>query len=220
MYFDMFLLLLYVRVTLFRFSTQLTVISKGARGQQGDNIEKWSEEFEKLRWQFALFTNLYQFPLISNQQQGLELYALARKCLDVDDLYKEVQSEVRSSHEFILQKQQQRQSETTTRLTMVATIGLALSIVLAFLSTDFGKREADSFAQLAYHSEFLNWRGVGWLALGGLSLFYLVSQSMYLTRRPTRWVQSNVSPRKLTLLHWAAIVFCVLVLVRVVRFFW
>ena len=182
MYFDMFLLLLYVRVSLFRFSTQLTEISTGARGQGNDNIEQWAEKFETLRWQFTLFTNLYQFPLISNQQQGLELYDLARECLDVDALYKEIQSEVQSSHDFLLQKQQQRQSETTTRLTMVATIGLALSIVLAFLSTDFGKQKANLLAQLVFRSESMNWRALSWLTGSGLALFFLVSQSMYLSR--------------------------------------
>jgi hypothetical protein len=146
MYFDMFLLLLYVRVTLFRFSNQLTTISSEARGKGSAEIEKWCSNFEDLRWEFALFTNLYQFPLISNQQQGLEMYALARKCLDVDDLYKEIQSEIQSSHEFLQQRQQNKQSNRLMGLTWVATIGLSISIALAFMSTAFGKEKFDALS--------------------------------------------------------------------------
>ena len=185
MYFDMYLLLLYVRVTLFRFSTQLTAISRDARGQGDDKIKDWSDKFEALRWQFALFTNLYQFPLISNQQQGLELYSLARKYLDLDDLYKEVHSEIQSSHDFLLQKQQQqqnllalefqkeqkalndltfilqqdqkrqtditvelqeeqkKQAESTKLLTVVATIGLIISVALAFFGSAWSSSVAN-----------------------------------------------------------------------------
>lgn len=137
MYFDMVLLLFYLRVVLFRFSTQLFKISAEARTSAPDDnkqIEQWSRDFEQLRWQFTLFTNLYQFPLISNQQQGVEMYTLARKHMDVDELYKEVQQEIHNSHEFLLQKQQQAQTNLTTILTVVASIGLLFSIVLAFLS--------------------------------------------------------------------------------------
>lgn len=75
MYFDMILLLFYIRVTLFRFSRELTDISSEARNENHHErqIENWCKAFEDMRWGFSLFTNLYQFPLISNQQQGLEM---------------------------------------------------------------------------------------------------------------------------------------------------
>jgi hypothetical protein len=103
MYFDQMLLLLYLRVSLFRSSTKLNKISRKARDQGREaGLEQWRKEFQALRWDFALFTNLYQFSLLSNQQQGLEIYSLARQAMDVDELFEEVQKEIHSSHEYRL----------------------------------------------------------------------------------------------------------------------
>jgi hypothetical protein len=141
MYFDMILLLFYIRVTLFRFSNELSNISSESLEVKNRTaqIGKWSQEFSKLRWEFTLFTNLFQHPLISNQQQGLEMYALARKHLDLDQLFKEIQEEIHNGQEFIQQVVSQEQSESSLNLTRVATLGLAFSIALAFIATDLAK---------------------------------------------------------------------------------
>lgn len=141
MYFDQVLLLLYLRVSLFRFSEALTRISAEARGEEKDD-EEWQREFESLRRSFTLFTNLYQFPLISNQQQGVEMYALAREKMDITSLYEEVKEEVHRSHEYFHQLQQQKQTRVTVRLTWVATVGLVLSIILAYAGLSAGPEMA------------------------------------------------------------------------------
>jgi hypothetical protein len=142
MYFDMVLLLFYVRVTLFRFSDELTKISTDTLVDETreNKIEKWSEKFNKLRWEFTLFTNLYQYPLISNQQQGLEMYELARKCLDLNELFKEIQEEIHNGQEFIEQRRQEKQNIQIFNLTLIAGIGLVLSIALAFFGTEFDEK--------------------------------------------------------------------------------
>ena len=114
MYFDMVLVLFYVRVTLFRFNNRLTEISMDALKNEKTtvSIDDWSKKFNALRWEFTLFTNLYQYPLISNQQQGLEMYELARKSLDLNELFKEIQEEIHNGQEFIQQQQQQQQNES------------------------------------------------------------------------------------------------------------
>ena len=138
MYFDMILLLLYLRIALFRFSRDLYEISAEARinADSKRREKQWRLSFEALRWDFTLFTNLYQFPLISNQQQGVEMYACARKFMDIEELYKEVEKEINTSHEYLAQMEQRKQSEITMSLTVVATLGLATSATLAFLALD------------------------------------------------------------------------------------
>lgn len=134
MYFDQSLLLLYIRVTAFRFSSELSRISSEVRDEgKGDGWQDWKEKFTILRWRFTLFTNLYQFPLLSNQQQGVELYTLARREMGVDDLFREVQQEIHSSHEFLSSVYEQEQTEQSTTLTVVATVGLILGLVFSFL---------------------------------------------------------------------------------------
>jgi len=134
MYFDQSLLLLYIRVTAFRFSSELSRISSQVRDEGKEHgLQDWKEQFTTLRWRFTLFTNLYQFPLLSNQQQGVELYTLARREMGVDDLFREVQQEIHSSHEFLSSVYEQEQTEQSTTLTVVATVGLVLGLVFSFL---------------------------------------------------------------------------------------
>jgi hypothetical protein len=95
-YLDMGLMLLQVRTSLFRLSQQISFDSK-------DRIHgirtKWEQLFRDLRGYFAAFVNLYQFPLLSTQQQGVEIYTKMRKWLDVDEIYQEVKTEIESTHE-------------------------------------------------------------------------------------------------------------------------
>ncbi|MGH8556640.1 MAG: hypothetical protein ACRESZ_04095 [Methylococcales bacterium] len=78
-YFDTSLLLFYTKTTLFRFSTRLSNIfhleqhNHQSRGQ-----------LRKTREQFSKFTVLYRFPLLSNQQQSIEMFELNRKYFDID----------------------------------------------------------------------------------------------------------------------------------------
>ena len=123
MYFDQVLLLFYLRITLFAFSRELT------RMNQGDSEQR--DEFNLLRASFAKFTNLYQFPLISNQQQGLEMYKVARKSMDIDDLFKEVQEEISSTHEFLEMQANRRLGKMANILT-----GLAAIIAVGSLLTE------------------------------------------------------------------------------------
>ncbi|MCI5163858.1 MAG: hypothetical protein D3917_17960, partial [Candidatus Electrothrix sp. AX5] len=79
--------------------------------------------------------NLYQFPLISNQQQGVEMYKIARESMDIDDLFKEVQEEISSTHEFL-------EMRANRRLGRIANIIAVLAAVAAFgslLSEDLRK---------------------------------------------------------------------------------
>lgn len=144
MYFDQELLLLYVRVALFRFSDRLTRISKKMRSGDGAD-ETWVSDFNRLREDFALFTNLYQFPLPSNQQQSVEMYAIARRAMDLDELFAETKEEIESTHEFLLQKQGHRLTESSVKLAVVATVGLAIGLAVGALNvTDFMKWLSDT----------------------------------------------------------------------------
>ncbi len=102
-YFDQTLLLLYLRTTLFRFSRKLSLIVHEQQRKQQDDNKEWLEQIRHVRLEFSLFAILYQFPSLSNQQQGIEMYALARECLDVDVLYREVQEEIANTHDFLEQ---------------------------------------------------------------------------------------------------------------------
>jgi hypothetical protein len=155
-YFDHVLLLLYLRVTLFQFSRRLTQFSEKMRDQHGQ-VDESQQEFQDLRLAFTIFTNLYQFPLMSNQQQGLELYALARQGLDVNDLYQEIQEEIHNTHDYLSARTSLRLAHTTTRLTVVATLGLALGLAFGFLGMNIIADEPNG--------DLLKAEGLGWLII-------------------------------------------------------
>ncbi len=129
-YFDQVLLLLYLRVATFRFSQRLCDISIAARKAHRSEEAKFQEEFQKLRWEFALLTNLYRFPLVSSQQQGIEMYAIARRQLDVDELFGEVEQEIRASEEYLSSRVNAEQAKTATGLQVVATLAVPLGLAL------------------------------------------------------------------------------------------
>jgi hypothetical protein len=98
MYLDMGLLLLQVRTSLFRASKLVSLNTQDrlkARKKSGEKL------FRDLRDDFAAFVNLYQFPLLSTQQQAIEIYTMMRKWFDVDDIFSEVKSEIESTHEHL-----------------------------------------------------------------------------------------------------------------------
>lgn len=91
LYFDQLTLMLYLRSALFGFSRDISLLTRRMQRRETTG----TTEFSRLERQFSVFTNLYQFPLLSHQQQALEMYVKLRNAMDIDDFYKEVQDELR-----------------------------------------------------------------------------------------------------------------------------
>ncbi len=120
MYFDQILLLFYLRISLFTFSRELTNIN------QENNTAELRKSFKRLRRSFAKFTNLYQFPLISNQQQGIEMYDIARKSMDIDELFRDVRDEITSTHDFL---EMEATFQLGKKANYITWIGLFIAII-------------------------------------------------------------------------------------------
>ncbi|HIP38301.1 MAG TPA: hypothetical protein EYG88_02755 [Desulfocapsa sulfexigens] len=116
MYFDQIVLLFYLRITLFAFSRDLTYLN------DDNEVIFLQKEFKNLRHSFAKFTNLYQFPLISNQQQGVEMYDIARTHMDIEDLFNDVKNEITSTHEFLAMNATEKLDDMVFRLTIIGLI--------------------------------------------------------------------------------------------------
>ncbi len=135
LYSDQTLLLLYVKSLTFAFSERLSDIS--ATAASNPEIQKarlaLRQEFSDLRYAFALFTNMYQFPLLSSQQQGMEIYGIQRLALDVDELFKEVEKEIATTDDFLASVEQENLGHEASMLNGMAGIGLVVSLLLAAL---------------------------------------------------------------------------------------
>jgi hypothetical protein len=99
LYLDMQLLLLYDRSVAFCLSASLARRARDRREKRGNPVELLGET--ELRSLLDYFSNVYRFPLISNQQQALELYALARRGLEIDTLIAEVETKIRATDEML-----------------------------------------------------------------------------------------------------------------------
>lgn len=133
-YFDQTLLLLYTRVSLFRISRRLSEVSAAARDRPpGDADEQLRKDLTGIRKSLTLFANLYQFPLLSNQQQGIELYALAHRVMDIEQLSAELGQQVNGSHELLEILSDHEEALAARRLNVVAAGGLALAVATGFL---------------------------------------------------------------------------------------
>jgi hypothetical protein len=138
MYLDQILLLLYLRSGLFRFSAMLNEMTSEAQSltSSGNGKAEWERKFIKTRWEFTVFTNLYQFPMLSNQQQSLEMYSMTRENMEVKELFEEVQEEIHNSHDYLQQKNSRNQAEIVQKLTWIATIFIPATFVTSFLGMD------------------------------------------------------------------------------------
>lgn len=132
-YFDQALLLLHVRVSIFKFSERISRATQKLANKLNDET---LEEFDVMLQDFTQFTNFYRFPLISNQQQAVEMYVLMREQMDVNDLYEEVRSEIQNTREFLATMVERKQAKTVERLTLVAAVGLCISILLSAWGID------------------------------------------------------------------------------------
>lgn len=105
-YFDTTLMLLYIRMTLFRFGRELSKVMQENLDNQGNKKQAQQqnvtmEKLRQLRRQFSEFTVLYRFPLLSNQQQAIEMYEINREFLDIEQFFKETKQKIENTHEFL-----------------------------------------------------------------------------------------------------------------------
>lgn len=137
MYFDQVLLLLYLRICAFDFSLHLAQIGAelrdGLRGCRRPSkvIGDMRKPFAKVRREFMSFASLYQFPLLSTQQQGVEMYTVARKQMDVDDLFKDIANEIDSADRVMGTHREERVSSNILWLTRLGLPIAAISLLIS-----------------------------------------------------------------------------------------
>jgi len=142
LYRDQALFLLYERATLFRFSRAISSLTQerldtNHQSTEGRYAERlFRKRFSRLRQKFVYFANLYQFPLLSTEQQGLEMYKAQRESLDVDPLYREVQSQIDTAHAHAALVSQEKAVELTTRITVLGIPLLLASLIASILGMD------------------------------------------------------------------------------------
>jgi hypothetical protein len=148
MYLDMGLILLQARTSLFRISKIISQDTQVRLRESKKRIHsKWVKQFRRFRGEFAAFVNIYHFPLLSTQQQAIEMYEKMRSFFDIDAIFSEVKSEIESTHEHA---ELEADKATENGINTLTTYGLGIALG-ALIGQIFGMSDILGDLSLAGH---------------------------------------------------------------------
>lgn len=148
-YFKMGLIAHYHRAALLGFSDALSRAVAEFDPESGT----FRAQVKNILQGFLRFTHRYWFREVSSQVQARELFKLWAGHLDNEALFQQVKQEAQDANAFLDMRQQQRQTETTVRLTVVATLGLAAGLVGTYLAVPWNDLHQLEFTWPAFWDE-------------------------------------------------------------------
>ena len=104
-----------------------------------DPAKPLGDEANLVLSRFLAFTQCHWFREISDQLPAQQLFSLWSKHLGTQAQFEHVTQQARDVHQFLAWQEQQRQTLVLTRLTVVASFGLAAALIGSYLAVDWGK---------------------------------------------------------------------------------
>lgn len=150
----------------------------------------FEKKMQVIERDFLEFVHLFHFTGMSNQTQAAEMLALWRGRLGLPGLFDDVRSEIDTANQFLIACDQAEQAEATSRLNVVAAVGVVLGLALAFLGMNVlvGGPDASSPG----FGDVFGWRVLGAtvcaFAVLGLALAFALGEPARSGRRLDDWV--------------------------------
>ncbi len=129
MYFQMALLCLAQRVSMLRFSNEVTHISS----LKETKIIKVTELYKM----YLNFVNKIYFREVTAQEQGIELYKMMHKNMNIDNDIKDLNYEIAELHNYISLINDKDTQFTLTKLTKISGFLLIPALIAGFFGMDF-----------------------------------------------------------------------------------
>jgi hypothetical protein len=126
MYFSMFSLLLMVRATLLKFSSEVSSIVNDL------NDKKTSQNVTELYENYIQFVNKFYFREITAKDQGLEIYEKALAVLNIQRDIKDLDDEIEELHQFVKLQSEKKSAESMNYLTWIGAVLLPPSILTGY----------------------------------------------------------------------------------------
>jgi len=147
-YYQMFVLLLAQRASIVKYNKQIELISIEADNLlsqkssirnvvKGKDLKKILNNVEKLNKDIILFGNRMMFDEVTPQEQGIEIYNLALKNMDIEKQFQNLQNKVKQLYDFINLTLESEKSTRIQGLTFISIIFAIVVCILAFWSIDF-----------------------------------------------------------------------------------
>lgn len=124
-YSRMFELAIVQRASILRFSGEVTKVSS----LKSTNNKDVANRISSLYKEYIRFINQIYFRSITSQDQGIEIYGYMMKQLECENHSKELDSEIRELHNYVTLLIEQRKSENSEFLNIVAAIFLPATIL-------------------------------------------------------------------------------------------
>lgn len=116
------------RASVLRFSAEVTNLSH-LKNERKDRLSAKISAMYKL---YIRFVNQIFFREITAQDQGIELYRMFLKNMDIDKHVKDLDSEIEELHRYVTFTEEHSMNKQMTYLTLIATIFLPISLVTGF----------------------------------------------------------------------------------------
>jgi len=126
MYFQMMTLLLATRTSILRFSDEIAALAST------ETLD--SEKLTKLYQRYLTFYNRLYFKEVTHQDQGIELYDIARKQMKIDEHMEKLDGKFTKLFEFAKMQSDDKSAEKMDKLTIMGAIFLPPSLMIALFS--------------------------------------------------------------------------------------
>jgi len=138
-YFKLCLIAHFHKASLLMFSERLSDAVKEFQSSGRSDVEDaryraFRDKVSTIQGEMLRFRSRYWFTEVSNQVQAKALFELWMKHLGTRELFTQVFEEAKTINDWLLAEEQAQRTDEATRLTVVATVGLAVSIIVNILA--------------------------------------------------------------------------------------
>ena len=138
MYFQMALLAVFYRAFLLNLSSEIADTTRDLA--KANDEQEHRKNFLDLKEKFMKFTNIYWFPEITNQDQGIELFDLYKKSFDFKALYDEVKEEIDRADDYLEAKDQIKFNDLSKKFGIGGFVMATLAILSGLMGMNCSPR--------------------------------------------------------------------------------
>lgn len=131
------------RASILKFSSEVTRVSKLAKGKDVD--PDLVDEISALYREYIRFVNQIYFREVTTQEQGIELYDLLSKTMRTEEYVKDLDREIEELHQYASMLDDKKRGKTTEALTKIATIFLPATLIAGLFGMNEGGDLVESF---------------------------------------------------------------------------
>lgn len=121
-------LVLVQRASMLRFSGEVTKVSNLSH----EKVGVISNRISSLYKEYIRFINQIYFREVTVQDQGIELYAMLQKCLNMEEYIKDLDNEIGELHEYVSLKEDRSRNIKAEVLNNIATLFLPITVITGF----------------------------------------------------------------------------------------